>query len=122
MRPTTLTIVVTPVYSNSGNTVIAQDDHATTPINTPVSMCLLCNDSDPNGNTIGNPTVISIPSNGTVVVNPNGTVTYTPNLGLQVQMFTSIPFVTKSTCSLCYRLCYVTVVSGLGAIRMVLIS
>jgi hypothetical protein len=78
---TTLTIVVTPLYSNLGNTVIAQDDYATTPMNTPVEMCVKCNDSDPNGNTIGQPTIISNPSNGTVVVNPNGTVTYTPNTG-----------------------------------------
>ncbi|MBK7039281.1 MAG: tandem-95 repeat protein [Bacteroidetes bacterium] len=110
---TTLTIVVTPVYSNSGNTVIAQDDHATTPINTPVSMCLLCNDSDPNGNTISNPTVISNPSNGTVVVNPNGTVTYTPNpgfTGTDVYQYTICDNGVPVACDTAYA--YVTIVDN----------
>lgn len=78
---TTLTIVVNPLYTNFVNTVIAQDDHATTPINTPVNMCLLCNDSDPNGGIISNPTILQNPTHGTVIVNPDGSVTYTPNPG-----------------------------------------
>ncbi|MCZ2140621.1 MAG: tandem-95 repeat protein, partial [Bacteroidia bacterium] len=78
---TTLTIIVTPLNSQYTNTVIAQDDYATTPKNTPVTMCLLCNDSDPQGNTISNPTIIANPSHGTVTVNPNGTVVYTPAPG-----------------------------------------
>lgn len=78
---TTLTIVVSPLTPNYGNTVIAQDDHATTPKNTAVTMCLLCNDSDPQGNAISNPTILGNPTHGSVVVNGDGTVTYTPNTG-----------------------------------------
>lgn len=78
---TTLTIVVTPLYNNIGNTIIAQDDHATTPMNTDVIMCILCNDSDPNNNTIQQPTITTNPAHGTVTVNANGTVTYSPTQG-----------------------------------------
>ncbi|MBL7766375.1 MAG: tandem-95 repeat protein [Chitinophagaceae bacterium] len=77
---TTLTIEVTPVYANLVNTVIAQDDHATTPFSMPIEICVKCNDSDPDGNVIGNPSIYIPPMNGTVTVNPSGTVTYTPNL------------------------------------------
>ncbi len=110
---TTLTIVVTPLYSNIGNMIIAQDDHATTPVNTPVTMCLLCNDSDPNGNTISNPTVIANPSNGTVVVNPNGTVTYTPNPGFtgeDVYQYYICDNGTPTACDTAYA--YVTIVDN----------
>jgi len=80
----TLTIEVRPVQSGPMNTVIAQDDENTTPLNTSVTSCILCNDSDPQGNAIGTPVLIpggTIPSGSTVVLNPNGTVTYTPPTG-----------------------------------------
>jgi gliding motility-associated-like protein len=69
-------IVVTPV----NDPPIANDDFATTDEDVPVIIPVLNNDSDPDGAI--NPTtvfVITNPSNGTVVVNPDGTVTYTPN-------------------------------------------
>ena len=37
------------------------------------------NDSDPDGDALNNPTIQSGPSNGAVVVEANGTLTYTPN-------------------------------------------
>lgn len=58
----------------------AVDDYATTLENTPVTVIEVSNDTDVDGNidplTV---TQISSPSNGTVVLNPNGSFTYTPN-------------------------------------------
>ena len=55
-------------------------DVSSTAFNTPVTVNVLANDTDPNGDTL---TVVgvSVPSNGKAVVNANGTVTYTPNTG-----------------------------------------
>jgi Ca2+-binding RTX toxin-like protein len=58
----------------------ANPDDATTSIATPVIIPVLANDTDPNGDTLsilGTPTS----SDGTVVVNPDGTLTFTPNAG-----------------------------------------
>ncbi|MBL7766374.1 MAG: tandem-95 repeat protein [Chitinophagaceae bacterium] len=76
---TTLTIFVTPGLDT--NSVVAQDDYGITAYETPLTLCVLCNDNDPQGNTISNPTIIDNPINGTVTVNGNGTVVYTPNTG-----------------------------------------
>jgi hypothetical protein len=45
--------------------------------NTPVTIAVKANDSDPDG-TLTNPTIVMQPTSGTVVVNGDGTVTYTP--------------------------------------------
>ena len=42
-------------------------------------MLFRSNDSDPNGNTLGNPTIIDSPNHGSASVNGNGTIVYTPN-------------------------------------------
>ncbi len=78
---TTVTIVVLPDYNGSDNDPpFAGDDAAFTPVNIPVSGDHLVNDFDPNGDNITiSTTPVSGPSNGTVVINPNGTYTYTPN-------------------------------------------
>lgn len=55
----------------------ANPDVASTPEDTPVTLSVLGNDTDPNGDPLsilGTPTA----GNGTVVVNPDGTITYTP--------------------------------------------
>jgi hypothetical protein len=57
---------------------LAVDDTATTDEDVPVTIPVLDNDSDPNGDTIAVDSVTQ-PPNGTVVVNPDGTVTYTPD-------------------------------------------
>ncbi len=55
----------------------AKDDSDTTLEDTPVTIDVLANDSDPNGDTL---TVISATSpDGTVVINDDGTLTFTPN-------------------------------------------
>lgn len=80
---TVVTIIVTPDFNGPNNDPpFAGDDAALTPMNVPVSGDHLVNDFDPNGdNIIINTTPISGPSNGSVVINSNGTYTYTPNNG-----------------------------------------
>ena len=58
----------------------ARADADSTDTGTAVTLPVLANDTDPNNDL---PTVISYtaPANGTVVVNPNGTLTYTPAAG-----------------------------------------
>ena len=59
---------------------VAVDDGATTVHDSPITIDVLENDSDADGDTL---TVAgtSLPANGSVVVNVNNTVTYTPNAG-----------------------------------------
>ncbi|MES2772770.1 MAG: Ig-like domain-containing protein [Bacteroidota bacterium] len=62
--------------------IFAGDDFASTPLATPVNIAVLSNDAAFLG-TI-NPSSVTIteqPKNGTVVVNPGGSLTYTPNTG-----------------------------------------
>ncbi len=59
---------------------IAVDDNYTTPVNTPISIVVMNNDSDPNGDPIF-VSEFTNPSNGTAVLNADGTFTYTPNDG-----------------------------------------
>ncbi|MCP5308579.1 MAG: retention module-containing protein [Zoogloeaceae bacterium] len=80
----TATINVAP----TSDAPIAQDDVATTAEDTPVIIDVLGNDSDPDGDTltiteiggqpisVGNP--VTIPE-GSVALNPDGTLTFTPN-------------------------------------------
>jgi hypothetical protein len=83
----THTGINTPVQvpiSGSGvvntNAPIANNDSAITPIGTTTTVAVLANDSDPGGLAL---TVsgVSQPTNGTVGVNADNTVTYTPNAG-----------------------------------------
>jgi outer membrane biosynthesis protein TonB len=56
---------------------VASNDSASTPRATAVTINVLANDSDANGNPL-NVTNLTQPSNGTVTLNPDKTVTYTP--------------------------------------------
>lgn len=63
---------------------VANNDQATTFIDQPVSGDVLNNDFDPDADPLLiNTTPISGPSNGTLVLNTNGTFTYTPNTGFE---------------------------------------
>ena len=68
-------------------TIHANNDSATTLTNTPVTVNILANDTKDGVPPVtlpdlqGLPTITLPPSNGTATVNPNGTVTYTPNPG-----------------------------------------
>jgi gliding motility-associated-like protein len=76
-RPVVITVQVD--RNGSGNdSPVANDDATGTTVNTATNGNLATNDSDPNGSPLtfrGG----STPSHGTVVVNPNGTYTYTPD-------------------------------------------
>ncbi|MCC4214375.1 Ig-like domain-containing protein, partial [Leeuwenhoekiella parthenopeia] len=76
--------VTIEVIADTGNTTVANDDAYYGEINTPVVGNVLTNDSDPEGQTQTVDTSVSpivAPSNGTVVINSDGTFTYTPNDG-----------------------------------------
>ena len=59
---------------------VAVDDAATTQVDTPVTVDVLANDSDADGDAL---TVVSTtaPPNGSTAINADGTVTYSPNTG-----------------------------------------
>ncbi len=70
-------VSTTFIYSIQNVPPIAQNDTATTPEDTPVTVAVLANDSDPDGDPL---TITSASAdNGTVVVNPDGTLTFTPD-------------------------------------------
>ncbi|MFM2269910.1 MAG: hypothetical protein RL757_3351, partial [Bacteroidota bacterium] len=77
-----LIIEIRPTSGNGVNQQpIALDDNTSTPSDTPIRIAVKSNDTDPDGNTLGNPTLIGTPIGGTPVVNPDGTVTFTPAPG-----------------------------------------
>ena len=72
--PATVTITVLPVNdAPTGN-----DDVVTTAEDTPITGSVLANDSDVDGNPL-TAALATGPSNGTLVLNPDGTFTYTPD-------------------------------------------
>jgi large repetitive protein len=74
----TATSIVTMTVINTNDLPIAVNDVATTLEDTPVSLNVLTNDSDPDGNPL---TVVkAVAPNGTVVIGVEGKITYTPNL------------------------------------------
>lgn len=74
------TAVVTVTVSPVNDPPIANEDTASTLVDTPVTTDVLVNDSDVDGDTLTVGTLGS-PANGTVTDNGDGTVTYTPNAG-----------------------------------------
>jgi parallel beta-helix repeat protein/VCBS repeat-containing protein len=59
---------------------LTQDDEAATQLGVPVTVNVRANDSDPDGDPL-TVTAVSQGANGSVVINTDGTVTYTPNTG-----------------------------------------
>ncbi len=57
---------------------VANPDSASTSESTPVTIDVLSNDSDPDGDPI-HVVNVTTPQNGTAVINPDDTITYTPN-------------------------------------------
>lgn len=72
----TVAVTVTPV----NDAPVARDDHGATPLNTPVTFDVLRNDSDVDGDPLS---ILGVPSsrNGSVDVNPDGSLTFTPAAG-----------------------------------------
>ena len=58
---------------------VAVNDYDSTGYQTSVTVPVLNNDHSPSGDSIHVTGIISGPNNGTTVVNPNGTITYTPD-------------------------------------------
>ena len=73
----TLTITVDPTPNVAPT---AEDDQTVTREGTSVSIDVLANDSDPDGDTM-TVTDLSDPANGSVAINPDETVEYTPGPG-----------------------------------------
>ena len=88
----------------TNNPPIAINDNLVTyghPLNpATISICVICNDSDPDGDAISVALVPSSgPANGTLVDNGNGTFTYTPNLGfIGEDQFTYVLCDTEGLC------------------------
>ncbi|MBK6835666.1 MAG: tandem-95 repeat protein [Bacteroidetes bacterium] len=74
-----IVITISPVLDQPNAAPIAVDDYTSTAEDNPVTVAVKNNDSDPNGGILGTPTILNNPNNGVAVVNPNGTITYTPN-------------------------------------------
>jgi VCBS repeat-containing protein len=72
----TVSITVNPV----NDPPVAVDDSATTSESSPVMISVLTNDNDPDGDTLAVSSSTQ-GSNGTVVINADNTITYTPSAG-----------------------------------------
>jgi hypothetical protein len=111
----TITIHFVPdsVLTNTNFAPIAVNDLANTNPNTPVTVNIKGNDSDPNGNnTIGTPTIFINPTNGVAVINPDGTLTYTPNNGFIGNDTLTYVVCDNGTPSLCDTALVVVVING----------
>ncbi len=79
-------VVFNPAQLSTGSTTpsnsapVASDDSATTPKDTPVTIDVLANDTDADGNPL-TVTNLGQPASGAVVLNADQTVTYTPGSG-----------------------------------------
>uniref|UniRef100_UPI001F5A8967 Ig-like domain-containing protein n=1 Tax=Luteimonas aquatica TaxID=450364 RepID=UPI001F5A8967 len=74
----------TPPVPVGSAPIVANDDSATTPQNTPVTIPLLGNDTLNGASATAGTVTITVtvpPTNGSVVINADGTITYTPNTG-----------------------------------------
>jgi len=69
------------VVVNPNEPPLGLDDHASTPRDTAVTIVVLANDADPDGDVVGVGAVTQDPANGDAVVNEDGSVTYTPRAG-----------------------------------------
>ena len=74
------TATVTVAVSPANDAPVANDDSATTGEDTPVTIDVLANDSDPDGDAL-TVSIVTQPSYGTAAVNGDNTVTYTPDPG-----------------------------------------
>ncbi len=84
-RCDTATLVIEVRDANPGpgtnSPPVANDDNCSTPVNQTITLNVKANDYDPQGGTLGNPTLIGTPIGGTPTVNPDGTVTFVPTPG-----------------------------------------
>ncbi len=76
----TVSVTVSSGGGTTNTPPVAGDDSATTPAGTPVTVNVLSNDNDADGDSLM-VTGASAPGHGTATVNANGTVTYSPAAG-----------------------------------------
>jgi hypothetical protein len=87
-------ITIVPNLSPTvNNQPIAVDDNTKTYQGVPVLINIVANDKDPDLLPLNNPTKLTNPTNGNVIINGDGTVTYTPKAG-----FTGMDSFTYSIC------------------------
>ena len=79
------------------NPPVANDDAVVTTGTDPIDVCALCNDLDPDADSLSNPVIITPPFNGTATVDPvTGVITYDydsivpPNTLLDIDSFTYV--------------------------------
>jgi large repetitive protein len=72
--------VIIEVIDSENRAPVAEDDFAETGPDTPVTINVLANDFDPDGDDL-TVIIVSEPESGTIVENEDQTVTYTPNAG-----------------------------------------
>ncbi|MEM7104478.1 MAG: Ig-like domain-containing protein, partial [Bacteroidota bacterium] len=77
----TVTIEIFSPEDPINNPPIANDDATETEMDNPVTINIVANDYDPDGDILQTPTQTSIPSNGSVTQNPDGSFVYTPDSG-----------------------------------------
>jgi hypothetical protein len=87
------TIKIRDNAPNANDAPIAQNDLAATTPNTAVVIAVKANDSDPDGQPLGLPIIVSSPINGNLTVNSDGTITYTP-----VNSFTGVDSFVYQVC------------------------
>ncbi len=80
IAPDGSTSTVAVIINVSNPAPVAVNDNATTPTGTPLTLVPLANDSDPDGDVLVISDVVQ-PANGTVTVNPDGTLTFLPDAG-----------------------------------------
>ncbi len=75
------TALVVITVNDINDPPVAVNDNANTEEDTPIEIDVLLNDTDIDGTLVPSSVIIfSNPGNGTVLVNPSGTLTYTPNI------------------------------------------
>ncbi|TDB61103.1 Ig-like domain-containing protein, partial [Arundinibacter roseus] len=74
-------VTVQPNPTPANDSPLALNDNTQTTEGTPLSVNVLANDVDPDGDALQNPTVVQAPANGTASVNADGTILYTPDPG-----------------------------------------
>jgi len=87
------TIIIT--INGTNDVPVAVDDSGHSPDGRPVTIPLLANDSDPDGDTVTVTTIAGVPlapggsvsiPEGLVTLNADGTITFAPNAGIQGQV------------------------------------
>ena len=85
--------VVSITVEEDNEAPVAMDDEAATDPGTSVTINVLNNDTDPDGDELTITQIVDQPENGLVVINSDGTVTYTPDTN-----FTGIDTFTYQVC------------------------